>query len=186
MKTRNLFLIMLASFAIVSCGTARKAHKAEPKDVVTYSQPGSHLLGKKNVLRAWAVGVSDSEMTAKKKAMVSASSQLAQMLEKVVNTTIENYCVSLDEGEVSKSKQFLSEKTKIVSSQLLTGAVPIFDQWEPKDAEGMYRNYVVVELVGSDFIKKLLEEMNQTSVTVDEKLLNELFLNAINQESQKQ
>lgn len=181
MKIRNFVLILLASVALASCGASRKA---QPKEVKTYVQPGSHLLNKKNVLRAWAVGVSDSEMTAKKKAMVSASSQLAQMLEKVVNTTIENYCVSLDEGEVSKSKQFLSEKTKIVSNQLLTGAVPIFDQWEPKDAEGMYRNYVVVELVGSDYIKKLLEEMNSTSVKVDEQLLNELFLKAVNEANQ--
>ena len=183
MKMRNLLLVILAALTLASCGAAKKAVQ---KPVETYVQRGSHLLGKKDVLRAWAVGVSDSEMTAKKKAMVSASSQLAQMLEKVVNTTIEDYCVSLDEGEVSQSKRYLSEKTQIVSKQLLTGAVPIFDQWEPKDAEGMYRNYIVVELVGSDFIKKLVEEMNANkTVVVDEQLLNELFMKAINKESGK-
>lgn len=184
MKIRNLLLILLASAAMVSCGTARKAKTAPvQKPVQTYVQPGSELLGKKNVLRAWAMGISDSEMTARKKAVAAASADLAQMLQKAVRTTIEDYCVSLTEGEVAKSKQFLSEKTEIVSNQVLTGVVPIFDQWEGKDAEGMYRNYIVLELVGSDYIKKLVDEMgknNTSGVKIDEALLNELFLKAIN------
>lgn len=183
MKIKHFTIIMLAAATLVSCGTAKKAKAPVQKPVQTYVQPGSDLLGKKNVLRAWAMGISDSEMTARKKAMAAASADLAQMLQKAINTTIEDYTVSLTEGEVAKSKQFLSEKTKIVSNQVLTGVVPIFDQWEGKDAEGMYRNYIVLELAGSDYIKKLVEEMNKNNmsgVKIDEKLLNELFLKAIN------
>jgi hypothetical protein len=70
-----------------------------------------------------------------------------------------------------------------VSEQVLKGARPIFDQWEPKDAQGMYRNYVVLELSGEAYIKKLIEAMSESkdnSVKIDEKLLNELFMKAIN------
>lgn len=187
MKIVNLTIVLMASLALVSCGAKKAAQETvvQQKPVVTYVQPGSDLLNAENVLRSWAVGVSDSEMTAKKKAVASASSQLAQMLEKAVSTTIEEYCVSLGESEVAKSKEFLSEKTKIVSDQVLSGARPIFDQWEPKDEKGMYRNYVVLELTGSDFIKKLIESMNEAqsaNVKIDENLLNELFLKAINSE----
>lgn len=177
----------MACATVMSCGTAKKAANAPAqKPVETYIQPGADLLGAKDVLRSWAVGISDSEPTARKKALASASSELGQMLQQVVNTTIENYCVSLNEGEQGKSKEFLSEKTQIVSKQVLTGVIPIFDQWEPKDAEGMYKNYIVLELSGSDFINKLTEELNKAnkSVNIDEQLLNELFMKAINSSAQ--
>ena len=177
---KKIALMMLAAMLLVSCGASRKVAQ---KPVQTYVQPGADLLNAQNVLRAWAMGISDSEMTAKKKAVVSASSQLAQMLNSAVTTTIDDYCVSLSEGEVAKSKEYLSQKTSLVSEQVLTGARPIFDQWEPKDDKGMYRNYVVLELSGEEFIKKLFEAMNDANavnVKVDEKLLNELFLKAIN------
>lgn len=177
---KKIALMMLAAMLLVSCGASKKVAQ---KPVQTYVQPGADLLGAQNVLRAWAMGISDSEMTAKKKAVVSASSQLAQMLNSAVTTTIDDYCVSLSEGEVAKSKEYLSQKTSLVSEQVLTGARPIFDQWEPKDDKGMYRNYVVLELSGEEFIKKLFEAMNDANavnVKVDEKLLNELFLKAIN------
>ena len=178
---KRIVLMMLAAMLLVSCGASKKLAQ---KPVETYVQPGSELLKARNVLRAWAVGISDSEMTAKKKALVSASSQLAQMLNSAVTTTIEDYCVSLSEGEMAKSKEYLSQKTSIVSEQVISGALPIFDQWEPKDAQGMYRNYVVLELSGADFIKQLVEAMNDSqnaNVKIDEKLLNELFLKTINE-----
>ena len=122
-------------------------------------------------------------MTAKKKALASASAQLAQMLNSAVKTTVEDYCVMLSEGEAVRSKEYLSQKTSIVSEQLLVGARPVFDQWEPKDAEGMYRNYVVLEISADDYIKALIDAMadaNAKNVEVNEDLLNELFLKAIN------
>ena len=164
---------------LVSCGASKKVAQ---KPVETYVQPGSELLNARNVLRAWAVGISDSEMTAKKKALSSASSQLAQMLNSAVKTTIDDYCVSLSDGEVAKSKEYLNQKVSIVSVQVLNGARPIFDQWEPKDKDGMYRNYVVLELSPEDFFKKLSEAMNEkkaSDVKIDENLLNELFIKAI-------
>ena len=142
------------------------------------------MLNAPDVLRAWAMGVSDSEMTAKKKAMASANAQLAGMLNTVVSTTIDDYCVVLSSGDVGESKEYLSQKTNIVSKQVLVGARPVFEEWEAKDAEGMYRCYVVLEISGEEYIKKLLEAMNEnqglSKVHVDQDLLHELFLKAIN------
>ena len=76
--------------------------------------------------------------------------------------------------------EFFNEKIAIVSKAVLQGAVPIFDEWEAKGADGMYRNYIVLELSKDKFINKLIEEMDKTDVKIDEKLLNELFLKAIN------
>lgn len=173
--------MMLAAILLVSCGTSRKVAQ---KPVKTYVQPGHDLLDAPDVLRAWAVGTSDSEMTAKKKAVAAASSELARMLNSAVKTTIEDYCVSLTEGEVAASKEFLSQKCTIVSEQLLVGVRTIFDQWEPADADGMHKNYVVLELSAEEFIKKLLDSIEQTQgpkkVNIDKQLLNELFIKQVN------
>ena len=176
---KKFALMIMAALMLVSCGASKKVAQ---KQVATYVQPGSDLLDKKGVLRAWAMGISDSEMTAKKKALASASSQLAQMLNSAVQTTIDDYCVALSDGEVAKSKEYLNQKVSIVSKQVLNGVRPIFDQWEPKDKDGMYRNYVVLELSPEDFFKKLSEAMNENkgaNVKIDENLLNELFVKAI-------
>lgn len=173
--------MMLAAILLVSCGTSRKVAQ---KPVKTYVQPGHDLLDAPDVLRAWAVGTSDSEMTAKKKAVAAASSELARMLNSAVKTTIEDYCVSLTEGEVAASKEFLSQKCTIVSEQLLVGVRTIFDQWEPADADGMHKNYVVLELSAEEFIKNLLDSIEQTQgpkkVNIDKQLLNELFIKQVN------
>lgn len=178
---KRIVLMVLAAIMLVSCGSAKKAAQ---KPVKTYVQPGSELLGAPNVLRAWAMGISDSEMTAKKKAMASATSELGAMLNSAVTTTVDDYCVALSEGEVASSKEYLSQKTNIVSNQLLVGVRPIFEQWEPADANGMYRCYVVLEISGEEYVKKLLESINDTpgakKVKVDQKLLNDLFLKTIN------
>jgi hypothetical protein len=57
--------MILSAILLVSCGSSGKVAQ---KPVKTYVQPGADLLDAPDVLRAWAVGVSNSEMTAKKKA----------------------------------------------------------------------------------------------------------------------
>ena len=178
---RNIILVLLAAVMMVSCGASGKVAK---KPVKTYVQPGSELLNAPNVLRAWAVGISDSEMTAKKKAWASASSELARMLNSAVTTTVEEYCVKLSDGDVTAFKEFFSQKCDIVSKQLLVGVRQVFDQWEPKDAEGMHKNYIVLELSAEEFIDKLLESINQSqgagNFNIDKQLLNEIFFKKIN------
>jgi major membrane immunogen (membrane-anchored lipoprotein) len=179
---RRIILMILAAFLIVSCGSSKKAAQKPAKTVV---QPGADLLGAPDVLRAWAVGVSDSQMTAKKKAMAAASSELAQMLNSVVKTTIDDYCVALSDGEsVEAKKEFLSRKCSIVSEQLLVGVRPVFDQLEMAGADGKYRNYVVLELSAEEFIKRLSDSIGQMqdakNVDIDTKLLNDIFIKKVN------
>ena len=64
------------------------------------------------------------------------------------------------------------------------GVRQVFDQWEPKDAEGMHKNYIVLELSAEEFINKLLESINQSqgagNFNIDKQLLNEIFFKKIN------
>ena len=180
---RNYFFLamtVLGSLVLSSCGSSKKV--ASPSmQPQTYVQPCSSFVTEKGFIRAWAVGISDTEMTAKKKANAEASAELASILQKIVGTTIDNYCVTLSEGEIAESKSFLNEKTKITINQTLVGVHPVCDQWTPKDEKGMYRNYLVLELSGSEFLGQLNNELKKSASVqkVDQALLKEKFLQAI-------
>lgn len=178
---RRIAIMILSAILLVACGSSGKVAK---KPVKTYVQPGADLLDAPDVLRAWAVGVSNSEMTAKKKAMASATAELARMLNSAVITTIDAYCVTLSGEEAEVSKTYLSQKSNIVSEQMLVGVRQIFDEWEPADEEGMHKNYVVLELSAEEYIKKLIESLNQSqntdSISIDEKRLIDIFVEKVN------
>lgn len=177
----NLIFVSIAAFLLASCGSSKKASN---EDAALFTQPCyEYSISNDTVLRAWAVGISDSETTARKKANATASADLASMLQKIVKSTIENYCVTLSEGEVAESRSFLNEKTTIVVNQTLKNVYIVCDKWLPKDeATGMFKNFIALELNGSEFLKKLGEELNKNNGTqINKKLLDSLFLKSINE-----
>ena len=113
-------------------------------------------------------------------AQAAASAELAAILEKTVNTTTEDYIAALSEGVTSNSKTFFNEKTKIVVNQTLKGAVIVCDRWVKDEKTGQYSNYIVMELMGKEYLKKLYEELsNETSLKLDKILLENLFLGQV-------
>lgn len=181
---KNLIATALIGVLLfTSCGTSKTTTRRLERD--TYSQPGMELLEKnrKDMFRAWAVGKSNSEMTAKAKAQALAAEELASMVEKTVESTVENYSVTLSEGDIAKGKELMSKQFKITVNQVLKGAIPIYDKWGQKDENGLYSNYIVLELKGSEVVNKLYEDYKankENTVTLNEELLNEIFMKEVN------
>lgn len=170
MKKYTLFiLIAFVAATMCSCGSKKSPIK-------TFIMPCSDCVKSDNALRVWASGTSDSETAARKKAMTTASAELAENLGKAIETVTENYTAALNDGQEGKSKSFLSEKSRIAVNQVLKGATIVCDEWTNKD--GQYTNYIVLELKGSDFVKALVKEVNNEQ-KVDEELLNTLFMKKI-------
>lgn len=177
---KKLVLMVMAAVLLVSCGAGKNLAQ---KPVKTHTLPGQELLKEPDAIRAWAVGVSTSEMTAKKKAMTSAASQLAQMLNSTVKTAIDSYSVALEGQDAAKSMDYVSKKITTVSDQVISGARIIFDKWGPKTEEGMFQNYIVLELTAEDFFKKFAESIADAELSgekVDEQLLKDAFSKAVN------
>lgn len=171
MKKYTLFILVAAIAATMcSCGSKKNPIK-------TFVMPCSECLKSETSIRVWASGTSDSENTARKKAMTAASSELAEQLSKTVETMTEDYTTAINEGEAGQSKSFLSKKSLIAAKQVLEGATVICDEWT-KDESGQYTNYIVLELKGSDFIKALLNEVKDEQ-DIDEKLINDIFMKKI-------
>ncbi|MBR5498657.1 MAG: hypothetical protein IKV75_00670 [Bacteroidales bacterium] len=176
----RIALLILAALMLTSCGASRKVVQ---KPVQTYVQPGSDLLKAPNTIRAWAMGESTSEMTARKKAVVSASSELAMILNAVVASTVESYCLESSHNDETVTRDYFSSKTAIAAKTALVGARVVYDHWEPENAQGMYSCYVVLEITADDFMKTLMESMadaQSKKVKVDEELLREHLLKSIN------
>jgi len=160
-----------------SCGSSKKIEKS-PID--TYVMPCSELKSGEGVIRAWASGSSDNEMTARKKAQAAASAELAAMLSKTVKSTTEDYVAALTEGMSSGSKSFFNKKTQIVVDETLKGAIIVCDRWAKDEKTGQYTNYIVMELSGEEYLKKLYEELSkETTLSLDKILLDNLFMKHI-------
>ena len=179
MKKIILFAVCLLAMATFSSCRSSK----EKSPIKTFVMPCSEYTKGDGALRAWASGASDNETTARKKALATASAELAAMLSKTIKQTTEDYSSALTEGENVLSKSFMNDKVKITVEKSIEGATIICDRWN-KDENGQYTNYIVIELKGNDYLKALYEELSKNSdVYVDKELLQKLFLENINKNS---
>ncbi len=180
---KKIILFAMCALAMLSLNSCRSSKEKTP--VKTYVMPCSEYTNGDGALRAWASGTSDNETTARKKALTSASAELAAMLSKTVQETTEDYSSVLTESENVLSKSFMSDKTKITVEKSIAGATIVCDRWN-KDDNGQYTNYIVLELKGSDYLKDLYEELSKNSdVAINKELLEKLFLENINKSSAK-
>ena len=178
---RKMFYVMLAIVATCMTGCSSSKKTVQQSPIATYEMPCADMVSGDGMLRAWALGRSDSEATARKKAQANASAELAAMLNKTVESVTEDYSVALAEGMDVASKSFFNEKVKISVNKSISGAVIVCDQWHKDEQTGLFTNYVVMELSGEEYLKKLYQELEKnTTIKVNKQLLEELFIKYIN------
>ena len=178
---KKIILFAVCVLAMATFSSCRSSKEKSP--IKTFVMPCSEYTKGDGALRAWASGASDNETTARKKALATASADLAAMLSKTIKQTTEDYSSALTEGENVLSKSFMNDKVKITVEKSIEGATIICDRWN-KDENGQYTNYIVLELKGNDYLKALYEELSKNSdVSVDKELLQKLFLDNINKNS---
>lgn len=173
-----IYSLILLLFFLASCKSTKNTAKESP--IKTYIQPGSDLVQSDTTLRAWSMGRSDSETTARKKAITMAYSDLAGMLERTVASMVEEYTTTLSEGNQATSKELLLQKSIITSNRVVNGAKIIYDKWATDDKTGQYVNYIVMEIDPNTYIRILSNEIEKTGNSVDSSLLKELFIKFIN------
>lgn len=173
--------LLVALVSLNGCGSSKKVEKSPIK---TYVMPCSECISGDGKLRAWASGTSDNETTARKKAQTAAAAELAAMLSRTIESTTEDYTSVLSEGISVESKSFLSDKTKVVVKETLTGATIVCDRWTKDESSGQYTNYIVLELKGDDYLERLYDELAKNgNVSIDKDLLKDLFLKNIDGEA---
>ena len=168
MKKYTLFIILaIAAISFSSCSSKRSPIK-------TFVMPCSECVKSKDAIRVWASETSDNETTARKKAMATASAELASVLSKTVNTITEQYTTALNEGRQGQSKTLFNEKNIIEVNRVINGATIVCDEWT-KSENGQYTNYIVLELKGNKIVEAIGKEVETARESVDKELLNSLF-----------
>ena len=172
MKKYALFIIMaMAAATFCSCSSKKSPIK-------TFVMPCSDCMKADDALRAWGSGTSDNETTAHKKAIATASAELAAMLSKTVNTMTEQYTTELTEGREGQSKSLLDEKIIIAVKQTINGATIVCDEWTQNE-KGQYTNYIVLELKGNKIIEAITKSVEADNEKIDLELLKKLFQKSI-------
>lgn len=175
------YLMLSASIILAaSCGAPKSVTKSNVTKIEE-SRPGMELLTESDVIRAWAVGESTNKMTAHNMATMMAQAQLGQLLDMAVHTTVEDYCVTLEDSDKVVGQRYLNEKTQAVSNAVLTGVRIIYDAWEFNPTKKTYSNYIVVELSAEDYLARLAAAVaKESEINVDPERLKEIFLKAVN------
>ncbi len=179
---KKIFYVALSFVALCmsSCGSSKKV-EAPKSPISTYEMPCADMISGDGMLRVWAMGRSDNEATARKKARANAAAELGAILSKTVQSTTEDYSAALTEGMDAASKSYFNEKVKITVNKTVSGAVIVCDQWHKDEQTGLFTNYIVMELSGEEYLKSLYKELGQaTTSTINKQLLEELFIKHIN------
>ena len=181
MKSYFVWLgVVLMLSMMTACGSAKNGKEKSPVD--TFILPGADLVSGNGLIRAWAAGTSDNQMTARKKARTEALEELATQVNTLIGNTTEKYTTSLTEGMNSKTKELFDSKTQVTVKQSLQGAAVIFDRWKNDEVKGTFTNYIVMELKGEAFLKNLYKELGKIDgLKVDEDLLDKIFMEQIDQ-----
>lgn len=175
---RTIFLIAALSLLATSCGTSKKTVEQSPVD--TYIMPGSEYKSGDGMIRAWGIGKSDNEATARKKARINATSEMAETISRIFESAVETYTTEITDGDISGSKSAMIEKSRMTVNEMINGAAIIYDRWGKDDKNGQYVNYIVLEIKGDDYMNRFFKKIESKELdSIDRDLLEDLFMKTI-------
>ena len=155
MKNEHFYLMVLALVTLMfwSFATESKAQEKELK------LPCTEMKSTKNFLRGWGTATSSRAMVARKKARISAMSELAASLETVIESNTENCVTEVGTNAELEGKSFYSDVVKASVKKVLKGVVSVCDEWTRDKTTGKFVSYVVVEIPTDDFSKAVAKEV---------------------------
>ena len=116
------------------------------------------------MIRASAMGESQDQMLAKKKAQANSREQLAATLSVTIKTVVDNYYSSKAVDNVEQAKTRFEGLTRQVVEQQLSGVATICEKFT-KTKQNTFKCYIAQELNGEEILKGI-----QNKISNDDKL----------------
>ena len=165
-KNVNIALLGIFALAMVSvtgCKSKKKVVKDPPKGEVEIIIPcsGSEYFSNNKHFRSNASGESLDQMTAKKKAMSNARSQLAADISSVMKVVGDNYVKSSEFNNTEEVLERFEENARTVVNQKLSGVKQICEKAVRVTATGKYKYYIAIELSGDDLVEAYNEVLTK-------------------------
>ncbi|MCF8335822.1 MAG: hypothetical protein K9H65_04385 [Bacteroidales bacterium] len=188
MKTRvyNSIHLMIAAAFLLSiglsgCGSQKGATNVakEEEERITFYCDGPEYRTDKKAFRANALGESNDQMVARKKAMNNAKEALAGQIETVIKGTTDNYVNSREFNNVEEvEERFESLNREVINQQL--NNVKTICQEHTRTNKGTYRTYVAIEMsvdAMEEAIQDRLSRDKQLKIDYDYEKYKETFEN---------
>ena len=188
MRKKNFLFVSVYTVLLLSLVmgfTSCKSHKVVPKGEEAIEIPcnGPEFFSKKGIIRATAMGESQDQMLAKKKAQANSREQLAATLNVTIKSVVDNYYSSRAISNAEQAKTRFEGLTRQVVDQQLSGVATICEKFT-KTRQNTYKCYIAQELNGEEVLKGI-----QNRISSDEKLRldfeYEKFKNEFNKEMDK-
>lgn len=165
MKARifNSINIMIAAAFVLSvglsgCGSKKKATNVakEEEELITFYCDGEEYRTDKKAFRANAMGESNDQMVARKKAMSNAKAALAGQIETVIKGTTDNYVNSREFNNVEEVEERFETLNREVINQQLNNVKTIC-QKHTRTNKGKYKTYLAIEM-NVDAVEEAIQE----------------------------
>jgi hypothetical protein len=184
-KLMPVFLVSV-TFALAMGFTGCKSTKNLPpkgEEAIEIPCNGPEYFSKKGFIRASAVGESQDQMMAKKKAQANSREQLAATLNVTIKTVVDNYYSSKAIGNAEEAKTRFEGLTRQVVDQQLSGVATICEKFT-KTRQNTYKCYIAQELNGEEILKNFQNKIsNDAKLRLDFEY--EKFKNEFNKEMEK-
>tara|TARA_B100000780_G_C21104431_1_gene445894 strand:+ start:1005 stop:1595 length:591 start_codon:yes stop_codon:yes gene_type:complete len=160
-KTFTLVAFMgMMAFATTSCKKNKEVTETPKGEVlVDVYCSGPEYFTNKEYFRANAIGESLDQMTAKKKALSNARSQMAADLEVTMKVVGDNYVKSSEFNNKEEVTETFQENARTVVNQVLQGTRTICEK-QTKTVEGKYKTYIAIELSADELLQKYSERLS--------------------------
>ncbi|MCE1198573.1 MAG: hypothetical protein LWW85_06355 [Marinilabiliales bacterium] len=187
MKTKSFFLTMsvVVCTMLVIGFTGCKSKKVVPKgeEAIEFPCSGPEFFTKKGIIRATAMGESEDQMIAKKKAQANSREQLAATLSLTIKSVVDNYYSSRTVSNLEQAKTRFEGLTRQVVEQQLSGVATICEKFT-KTKQNTYKCYIAQEVNGEEIMKGIQNKIsNEDKLRLDFEY--EKFRSEFNKELEK-
>ncbi|MCS6795170.1 MAG: hypothetical protein RMJ97_08300 [Raineya sp.] len=164
MKKSFIYFTFIALVATLSFSCRKKEKVKLPKgeEEVVVPCSGPQYFTDKKTFRANAVGESQDQMTAKRKALSNCRDELARSINTRIKAVTDNYVNSREFNNKEEVEERYENLTREVIDQELPGTKTICEKLV-KTPQGTYKCYIAMELGSEELLESINKRMQKLS-----------------------
>jgi len=164
MKKSFIYLLAVTflATATISCKKKDKVKLPEGEKEVVVPCSGPEFFTDKKTFRANAMGESQDQMVAKRKALSNTRDELARSINTKVKAVTDNYVNSREFNNKEEVEERYENLTREVVDQELAGTKTICEKLV-KTQQGTYKYYIALELTTDDLLESYNKRMQKLS-----------------------
>lgn len=155
-------LAVLTIFSAFSCRKKEKVKLPKGEEEVVVPCSGPQYFTDKKTFRANAMGESQDQMVAKRKALSNCRDELARSINTRIKAVTDNYVNSREFNNKEEVEERYENLTREVIDREIAGTKTICEKLV-KTQQGTYKYYIAIELTTDDLLESYNKRMQKLS-----------------------